>query len=162
MKHPKFASVLLVLMVASPLLAQQHSSEMPWFDMKNCAFCKNMAAMEDHMAEMACDTHKIENGMMMVSFVPENLRDEMRKADQAMVETAKRMEAGERLAMCGFCQQIGMLMSKGAKMQKFVGEHGQVTLFTSGDPEVVKTIHSFADRVIEETKIQLERLAKGH
>jgi hypothetical protein len=145
-----------------PLLAQEtRTSEMPWFDMEHCAFCKNMAGMEDRMADMMCDTHKIDNGMMMVAFVPDDLKAAMRKADQAMMDTVKRLEAGEQLAMCGFCQQIGMLMSKGVKMQKLVGEHGEVTLFTTDDPELVKVVHEFADRTIKETKAHHERLSRA-
>ena len=153
MKLQPLASVWFVFMFTASLSAQNRpATEMPWFDMQHCAFCKNMVHLEDRMTELCCDTHKIDNGMIMVSFVPEDLRDDMRKAEQAMTDTVKRLEAGEQLAMCGFCQQIGRLMSKGAKMEKLVGEHGEVTLFTSDDPELVKVIHEFADRTIEETK----------
>jgi cytochrome c553 len=156
------AGVFLIAILATSASAQVHSgSEIPWFDMKQCAFCKNMAPLESRMAEISCDTHKVDNGMIMVSFVPEDLKDDMEQSHEKMMETAKQLESGKQLAMCGFCHQIGMLMSQGVKMQRLAGDHGEITLFTSEDPEMVKKIHEFADRTIRETKAQLERLQQG-
>jgi hypothetical protein len=48
-----------------------------------------------------------------------------------------------------------MLMGQGVKMEKLAGEHCNVTFFTSADPNVVKTIHAFADQTIEKSKALL-------
>ncbi len=160
MKRAYSASVLWTLVLASIASAQQSKSSIPWFDMKQCAFCKNMAPLESRMSEIACDTHKIDDGMLMVAYVPDDLKSALHSAHEKMMGTVKELESGKQLPMCGFCQKIGMFMAQGATMKKYQGDHGEVTLFTSDDPAVVKQLHEFADETIRETKAQRLRLSK--
>lgn len=152
MRNSKLIPLLLPLFLSASVHAQAPAGkEIPWFDTKQCAFCKNFAEPEGLAETTACETFKIDNGMLMVAFVPDHLQEAMKKANEGIQDTVKELESGKLVPMCGFCMQIGMLMQKGVKMQKVGGGHSEVSLFTSEDPETVKLIHTFADRVIKET-----------
>ncbi|HEY6565739.1 MAG TPA: hypothetical protein VIY86_14720, partial [Pirellulaceae bacterium] len=148
------------LMLALSAGAQETATEeMPWFDVEHCAFCKNMAEQEGLLEATQCETHKISDGMIMVSLFPDEFKEASRRANEAMQQTASQLQSGQPLPVCGFCQQIGSMMAQGVTIQKIVGDHCELSLFTSHDPTVVKTIHAFADRVIKEIAAMPKRHA---
>jgi hypothetical protein len=76
-----------------------------------------------------------------------------------MEAVAKELESGKSLAMCGFCEAYGKLMTAGAKAKDVDGEFTSVSMVTSDDPEVIKQIHQVADRCIKEQKAMHEQHA---
>ena len=151
---------LVALGLMSTFLSAQDTSEKPWFDLENCAFCKNMSSQPGLMESIKCDTIKLDNGMMMVSFIPDELKEAMSKANKGMEATVKQLEAGKQLPLCGFCECFGNLLMQGTKLQKKHGDNSEVTLLTSDDPEIIKQIHTMADRVNKERNQLIETIRK--
>jgi hypothetical protein len=154
MNRLRFLSIVAVLALSAPVLAQDKSAgdEKPWFDLTNCAMCKHMAAQPGLMEAMKWEVHKLDNGMLMVAVIPENMKPAMEKAHEAMEATVQELTAGKELPLCGFCESYGALIARGVKLQEFHGDLGEVSLMTSDDPEVVKDIHKLADRTVAEQK----------
>jgi hypothetical protein len=149
MRSVRLASLLCFGFLFTTINAQQ-TTDKPWFDLENCAFCKNMSSQPGLMENMQCDTIKIENGMLMISIIPEEFKEAMAKANKGMEATVRQLESGKQLPLCGFCECFGNLMMRGTKLEKKQGEHSEVTMLTSNDPEIVQQIHAMADRVHQE------------
>ncbi len=153
MNRIKMLVFVLSLCVSATLFAQEKANDKtPWMDLEHCAFCKNMSSQPGLIQHVKFDFIKIPNGMITVAFVPDNLKEAMKKADEGMQATVKEMQSGKQLTTCAFCDAIGMVMTQGAKVEKFQGEASEVSLFTSTDAEVVKSIHAIADRTNDEFK----------
>ncbi len=153
MKRARILMVILSLCFSAALFGQEKANvKTPWMDLEHCAFCKNMSSQPGLIQHVRFDFIKIPNGMITVAFVPDNLKEAMKKANEGMQVTVKEMQSGKQLTTCAFCDAIGMVMAKGAKVEKFQGESSEVSLFTSTDAEVVKSIHAIADRTNEEAQ----------
>lgn len=132
----------------------------PWFDFKNCAMCKCMAE-EGLVESIKCETHVIDNGMLMFAMIPADKKELFAKCEKEMKATAEKLTAGEDLPLCGFCQSYGQLLQAGAKEQEIKTETGgSIHLLTSEKPDVVKKIHEHAKKTIVETKTLTETLKK--
>jgi hypothetical protein len=55
-----------------------------------------------------------------------------------------------KVKMCGRCAAFGQLLMAGVKVETVKGEAAEVTLMTSGDPQVVAKIHEFTKRTNQE------------
>ncbi len=153
MKRVKMLVFVLSLVCSATLFGQEKANDKtPWMDLEHCAFCKNMSSQLGLIQHVRFDFIKIPNGMITVAFVPDNLKEAMKKANEGMQATVKEMQSGKQLTTCAFCDAIGLVMAKGAKVEKFQGESSEVSLFTSTDAEVVKSIHAIADRTNEEAQ----------
>ena len=152
-KLHRFGGVAVVVALAVGFtFADHHAKEAGWFDMDNCEIC---AAMADHKADMMrvkWETHKLENGLLSISVVPEDLKPAMDKAHKQMEKTIKRVEAGEEMHLCGYCQSLGHLMGHGAKKEELDTVGGHIFMLTSDKPEVVKEIHQHVDKSLAEFK----------
>lgn len=126
-------------------------TEAPWFDMENCAFCKNLTAEEGLMQHMTWENYVIPTGMMSVSTVAPGYEAKFQNAMKNMEEAGNRLMAGEKLPMCGMCQSFGMLFATGKMDYKmFDTKAGHIELATSTDPEVIAMIQKQAQRTIDE------------
>ena len=99
--------------VSFSMLAAQ---EKPWFDMQNCAFCKNLTAEEglmDHITKW--DHHNVDNGSVCITVVDKEYLEAYKRAMHNMEEVGKKLEQGEMLPMCGLCKAYGELLKMGAK-----------------------------------------------
>lgn len=134
---------------------KKQDKEIAWFDMDHCEICKNMASMKDDMHKVKWDAHMLDNGMLMVSVVPRKMKKAMAKAEEGVQATVKRLESGESLDMCGFCQSYGGLMAMGADIKDLKTVGVNITLITSSDPEVVKKIQAFGKQSKVEHKKML-------
>jgi hypothetical protein len=114
-----------------------------WFDVDHCDICKNMASMKTDMHKIKWDVKMLDDGMLMVSVVPKKMKAEMDKAQVGVQATVKKLESGEKLDLCGFCQSYGNLMEMGADIEDVELVGVNVTIIRSTDPEVVKKIQAF-------------------
>ena len=142
----------LVFAVMPAIGQETHSADQPWMDFEHCDMCKNVSSQEGLREALKCEMHKIDNGMLMVAFIPAEMKDAMRHAAEGMDATVAKLEAGKKVMLCSFCQSIGKALGAGAKMQKINGEMSNITILTAEDPAVVKQIHDMADRTIEFAK----------
>jgi hypothetical protein len=142
--------VALWLVAAGSSLAQD---DKPFFDMVNCAFCKHLMDDPNLMPHTAWEHFKTANGMITVTTVEDDaLLPAYRAMAAKMEETGKLMQTGTMLPMCGMCTEMGTLIMSGAKWEQFTTKHGDVSIMTSDNPEVVKGIHALADRIEVEMK----------
>lgn len=126
--------------------------EIAWFDMDQCEICKNMASMKNDMHKVKWGVHNLDNGVLMVSVVPKKMKKGMAEAEKGILATVKKLESGEQLDLCGFCQNYGTLMQLGAQFKDLKTVGGNLSIITSSDPEVVKKIQTFGKQSEVERK----------
>ncbi len=151
-------SLALVLAFAATSFAQD-DKEKPYFDMENCTICKCMKSMD--MNRIKWETHKIDNGMLMVMVVPEDMKAMWGTCKKNMDATFTKMESGTKMEICQFCTSFGQLMESGAKTKELDTAGGSITLVTSDDPAVVQKIHTMAMKVQDEHKKMMEMMKKN-
>ena len=156
MKRICLALVALTCLSCSLVNAQESTG---WFDLDNCAICKNMSDVEDLLPNIEWENHKIPNGMLSISVVPEEYKEKMDKAHEGMEATIERLKSGEAMELCGFCTSYGALMEAGAESTELKTVGGDISMITSNDPTVVEKIHAHAEKTIEEFKEMMEH---GH
>ena len=161
-----FLAVIFGLMVSigysGVALAQdeaKHESEIAWFDFENCAICKNMASMKHDMHKVKWEMHMLDKGMLSVSIVPDEMKSKMTKAEEGVQKTVAKLEQGEQLTMCGYCQNYGKLMEMGATFKQLKSLGVDISIVTSDDPDVVKEIHAMAKRAKVEHEKMLKKVA---
>ncbi len=169
MKKTIALALATTLLSLTSVVAQQEgdktqTKEPAWIDMANCEICQNFKFMEDQMMNIKWETYIIETGLMSISVVPEELVEKMAEAKKGMEKTIARMETGEKVTGCPFCQSMGSMIGNGAKMQEISTIAGEVQLITSDDPEVVKQIHAHAKKTIKYHKEMMGELHEhsGH
>jgi len=136
-----FGLMLVILIAASIGIAE----DKPWFDMGNCDFCSKMSP--ELMANMQYEQYRISNGLMVLTIVKPEYKDECLKALAAMEQLGKDIQEGKvtDVKMCGHCEYYGKMMEAGAKMEHISAGPAEIDLITSDDPEVLKMINIYAD-----------------
>jgi|GEM_PF-1388713 len=169
MKKSIAIALAATLLSVTCVFAQQEgektqTAEPPWIDMVNCEICQSFAFMEKEMANIKWETYIIGNGLMSISVMPEGLKEPMVKAKKEMEKTISRIESGENVKCCSFCQSMGSMMGQGAKMEEISTIAGDVQLITSDDPKVVEQIHAHAKKTMEYHNKKLKELHEhaGH
>ncbi|MEZ4388940.1 MAG: hypothetical protein R3D98_15450 [Candidatus Krumholzibacteriia bacterium] len=144
---------LALALIALPVVAgdqPSHQSASGWFDMENCAFCKNLVEDPGLLSHMTWESHEISNGAVTIATVDPAYRASYEKAGKAMETLGNKMMNGEvnpmTVKMCGHCQMFGQLMMAGARMEEVHGDLADVSLITSDNPDVVKMIHQMTER----------------
>jgi hypothetical protein len=137
-----------------------HHKETPWLDLQNCEICKCMGEDMEMMQHVTWETHKIDNGMLSASVIPEQYQAKMDELHKQMHAQGEKLQSGEKMALCGFCESWGELMKAGAKEQQIKTDFGMIGMLTSDDPQLVKKIHAHADRTIKEFAAYQEAAAK--
>ncbi len=153
-----FALILSLIIFSVPVLAGDHpeAAEHPmatksgWFDLENCAFCKNLLTDPHLLEHMTWETHKTESGMMYISTCDPHYADSYAAANKAMEQLGNDMMTGKvnpmEVKMCGSCAAFGQLTMAGVKMENIDGEAADIMLFWSHDPALVAKLHEYADR----------------
>jgi hypothetical protein len=155
MRVSKILIALSVLVLASGTSIAGDSEG--WFDMVNCAMCKNLTTHEGMLDNLGWDHHLTANGMMTVTVVPEAQATAWSETRAAMMATSEKLMAGEQMHLCNFCQSFGgLLMSGKANMEEFTTIGGEVSLVTSNDPATIKSIHAHAKRTMHEMEIMMK------
>lgn len=151
------ATVTLILLLGLPAIAGQdmnHKTASGWYDMENCAFCQHLIEDPGLLEHTTWETHKIKNGSVTVLTVAPEYRQSYEKAGAAIEALGQKMMTGEvnpmGVEMCGRCMMYGQIMMSGAEIEEVRGDHADVSLMTSGNPDVVKMIHQMVDRDAEE------------
>lgn len=142
----------IAAMMLTTALAIAASQEEMMAEMEKCAVCKHLAAKPELMKDMTWETHKIDNGMIVVSTAPKDKIDEFKALGKKMEAAAEEVKAadqqGNPVELCDMCASWGELMKAGAKEKQIELTNGSVHLITSDDPAVVAKIHAEADKAI--------------
>lgn len=149
MKFKISASVVMAVALLAVLVS---AGDKAWFDMDNCAMCKNFKEFPDMMNAMTWEQHKISNGFMSISTVPAKYLEDFRKANAKCDALGQKMMAGEKTPLCGSCEAFDAALKKGAAMEQIEIKNGSVMLMTSSDAAVVADLHKWVDRNDEEIK----------
>lgn len=153
---------LCVLIVSLALLVVTSADEKPWFDMENCAFCKNLKAEEGLMDNITkWEHHNVKNGTVSITVVNKEYLPAYKRAMDGMEKTSQRMEAGEQLPMCGMCEAYGAAMMKGAQWDEIQSGNTFVSIMYSSEPEVISEIHALTDRTNQEMEKMMEMEKAG-
>lgn len=140
-------TVTVIVLLAGAFATVPAEDDKPWFDMENCAFCKQITAQEGLADHMHHEYHHIKDGYLQVTKIDEGYREAYVKAQHAMQEVAEEMgKTGEFPYMCQHCSMYGQFMMAGVKTEHVESGCGDIFLMTSGDPEMVPKLHDFADR----------------
>lgn len=141
-----FLTVLVLATLAVGLVATQAEEEKPWFDLKNCAFCKEIDAQPGLADHMKHQYFNVESGIMCVSHIDKEYLPAFEKAQAGMGKVVEAIKAGQIPPMCQHCMKIGEFTAAGVKMEQFQPDFGFVMLWTSPDTAMVSNLHAFGDR----------------
>ncbi len=147
-----FKVLFLVLAVALVCTAVWAGDEKPWFDLKNCAFCKTFdLGNDDYLVDhMKGEYHDLPNGFLAVMSVEDAYKDKCTKAQEAMQKVAMDMQAsGQTPQMCGHCSTYGELAMVTTPVE-IKSDIAMISMMTSDKPEVVAKLHAFAQKNREE------------
>ncbi|MDH3217744.1 MAG: hypothetical protein OEN01_15960 [Candidatus Krumholzibacteria bacterium] len=136
----------LVALLAASVGFAGDKAEKAWFDMDNCAMCKNMTSNAELMENMTWENHNISNGIVAVTNVHEKYLDAYRAAHEGMTQTGAKLKKGEMLELCGSCMAIGACMMKGPKQEYVKTSTGDIWIVTSDKPELVAELQSWSKR----------------
>jgi hypothetical protein len=148
---------LVVLVAASIAVA----GDAPWFDMENCAMCKNLYKNPELVQNMLWEQYGISNGIISVTTVREEYIDDYRTAHADMKKVSEKLQKGEKLDMCASCNALGACMAKGVAQEYVETKTGDVWLITSDNAEVVAELQAWAKRNTEEMAKMMSEKTKG-
>ncbi len=138
------------------------AQEKPWFDLKNCAFCKQLDAQPDLIKHMNAEYHNIDGGFMSITLIDKDYQEAYLKAQTGMQKVAEEMsKTGTIPPMCQHCSKYGEFLMSGVRSQMIHSAVGEISLMTSTDTAVVTKLQAFAARsAVELAKFQAELKAK--
>ena len=153
MKKFSFLVIGLVL-----LICVSFAQDKPWFDVKNCSFCKQLTAEPGLLDHIKYEYHNIDGGFMSITMVDKEYQEAYLKAMSAMEKVGEEMKTtGKMVPMCQFCTKFGEFMMKGTKSQVIHSALGDIFMMTSPDTAVVTELQAFAARSNQElTKLSAE------
>ncbi len=146
MKTTLTMALMLILTVAVASAAPVGG----WFDLENCAMCKNLTDDQELFANMEWDNQLFANGLVEVTSVPAHFKERYEKLMAKMQATVSKMQGGEQLPMCNMCLSYGELMMAGATMDQLISGDSHITVISSRDPKVVEKIRKHGQTTIDE------------
>ena len=157
----KLIAFLFVVLVANQtVFSQDEKKKEKWFDVEGCALCGCMKGHEDLMKNGGFSVHKVSKGMLMVHALNKKELAEMEAVSKEMEKQIAKLQQGQQLPLCGFCNSYGGLIAAGATFEEMKTAAGPATLVTSDDEDLIKKIHAFADRTKEEHEKMRKQKAK--
>lgn len=154
---------LMGLILMSSISADDKAAtEKPWFDMKNCVFCKEITAQPGLFQHMKHEYHSVSNGLVSVLQVEPSHADAFKKAEAGMQAAAGTMSATKMPYMCVHCEKMGaFMMSPNIKMDHVTTNFGSITIYSSQDSATVAMVQAFGTRSNEEGKTMMAEIMKG-
>ena len=141
-------TAMLMLVCAAMVMAEE--AEKPWFDMQNCAFCKEVTAQPGLMDHMRHEYHNVSAGILTVGYVDKEFQDKFKAAQAGMQKVVADLQAGKQVPMCQHCAKIGEFYMKGVTMEEIKSSEAVVIVYSHTDPEAIKDIQAFGARNNEE------------
>lgn len=166
-KVSMFVMLLVAVAAGSFVWADHHEGEHKhdgkagWFDSAHCDVCKPWDENKSLMMSTKWETHVIKNGMIMISMVPDEYKEDFEKVCTQCEANHKKIAAeGKKASMCGFCAAMDGLAEAGAKTEEVKTDFGKITLITSNDEATAKKIQDVAKKSQDETKKMIEAMSK--
>ena len=121
---------LAVPVLAGDPHAQAMKTKSGWFDMENCAFCKNLVKNPELLNHIQWENHATANGAVSITVVEPAYEAAYAEAMGAMEALGEQMHSGKvdptKVKMCGHCAAYGQLMMAGVNMENVDGEAADV------------------------------------
>lgn len=143
--------MLLVAVVVSAVAAIAQDDK-PWFDLKNCEFCKQFANPPDMLLHINTEYYSTAVGLMMITNIDKGYEEHFMKAQEGMQKVVADMQAGKMPTMCQHCSKYGEFTMAGVKMDVVKTPHGTVSLLVASDPAMIEKLHAFGKRTADETE----------
>jgi len=134
---------LVVAVLACGLTAADESA------FHDCAICKPLMAEPGLLEHLRWQGHGIAMGMIAVTSVDPSHQQAYQRAHGKMLEAVKRLEAGDSMELCPFCQGMNALAQAGARIENVEAPGAHIMVITSDKPEVVARIHEHLRRANE-------------
>jgi hypothetical protein len=148
----KLGTVTLTTFVLMLMLSGiARTQEKPWFDFKNCAFCKLYAAEPGLMQHMTHEYHFLTNGFLMFTHVDKEYDTAYQRVQAGMKQVIADMMAGKQVYTCEHCGKLGQFGMAGVYPQQVSTAYGSIMLYTSGDTAMVTKLKDFCKRSMEES-----------
>jgi len=144
---------VLAMLIAVPTAFLFASDSDSWFDMENCAFCKNFIKDPGLLKNMTWENYNISNGIVSLTTVSDDYKDSYKAAMVQMGEVEKQLQTGAKLQTCNMCREMGDIYIKGAKCDYVETKHGMVSIMTASDPVLVTRLQAWSKRNTEELAI---------
>lgn len=148
MKFRRKTTLMMIIVVLAATAAM--AGEGAWFDMENCAMCKNLTMQKGLLENMSWETYDITNGIVAVAVVKPDYVKSYRKAHMGMMKAGEKMGQGEKMEMCGSCSALGMCMMQGVNQEYVETTHGDVWIVTSDKAETVASLQKWSKRNMTE------------
>ena len=143
--------VLLVGLMVLLCSVATAGDDVPWFDMDKCAFCKMITAEEGLAEHMQVEYHNLSSGMMSITVVDKEYMEPYERVQKKMEKLGFELaQATEMPYMCGYCCAHGEFYMAGLQPDHIRSKVGEIVIWTSDQPEMVKKLHAFAQRSIDE------------
>lgn len=124
-----------------------------WFDYHNCDFCKQWAAQPGLIAHARDEYRPISDGILWITYVENDFRDEFAKMQAAEDQVSRDLADGESVRLCQFCSRISDFSDHGVRIEMVAGSDAFVTIFTSTDTALVRSLHEFGAQAVAEEAI---------
>jgi len=141
--YKRMILIAVVLMLVAGLAS---AGDTAWFDMENCAMCKNIGSNAEMMMHTSWEQYPISNGVVSVTTVAAKYLDAYREAHQAMVKTGMELQSGKKMELCGSCEALGKCMMKGPNQEYVQTSNGDIWILTSDDEALVAELKAWAKR----------------
>ena len=140
----KIGALITALLLLCLMAVFAETVEEPWFDMENCDFCSMMS--KELVANMTWDQYDVSNGLLILTRVKPEYKQEYLDAMKKMEQLGLDMMAGKKtdVKMCRHCQYYGEMMEAGAKFEHIATDVGDIDLITSDNEEILKMIRTYA------------------
>jgi hypothetical protein len=108
----------------------------------NCGLCKPMMAEAGLMEHLHWESHAIATGMISVTRVDPSHEQAYQRAHVKVMDAVKRLQAGEKMELCPFCQSMNALAQAGAHIENLDAGGAHIMVITSDQPAVVEKIRA--------------------
>lgn len=153
MKKTMTTTMVILAMASAVAMAAPIDT---WFDLDNCAMCKNLSADQELFDNMQWENRLFANGLVEITTVPAKYEERFQKLMSTMEATGQKMMAVEQLPMCGMCMSYGKLMMAGATMDQMTAGENHLTVISSRDPKVIEMIRMHGQKTIDEHAKMME------
>ena len=160
----KLSGMLFILVAILTVASMATADEKPWFDLQNCEMCKPMMESQGFKENVTWETFPIEHGMLDVTTVKPEFKGQYKETHAKMMANWGRIQAGEKLNVCGMCSAFMAAYDESVKMETVETMNGEVTVTTSDKPETVAKLQEIAKRnQVEMAKMMAsEKGMEGH
>ena len=155
-------TTLVIYLLASIALAVSMvlADEKPWFDVKNCDFCKQFDKEPGLLENLENEYHNISNGVVSFHHIDKKFEAALARAQAGVGKVIQDMQSGKIPTTCVHCGMLGEFTRAGVRQEGVETKFGTIMIMTSPDSAMVAKLQDFGRKTAEATaKFKAERAA---